>query len=117
MRRKEIPGNLLGVDASHVAQIFTDLVRAGTRLHPAVSARLRAEQRLRPGQFELFETIVRVPGYRALDIVGQLAITVGAVSEAVGRLVATGWGACASRTPGPPLVRRSDRLSTWASSL
>ncbi|MBL1082246.1 winged helix-turn-helix transcriptional regulator [Streptomyces actinomycinicus] len=76
---------------SHVTPVFTDLVRVETRLYNAVSARLRAEQGLGLGQFELLEIIDRVPGCRVLDIVGELAITVGAVSKAVDRLVAAGW--------------------------
>ncbi|WP_308249928.1 MarR family winged helix-turn-helix transcriptional regulator [Sphaerisporangium fuscum] len=76
---------------SHVTPIFTDLVRVETRLYNAVSARLRAEQGLGLGQYELLEIIDRVPGCRVLDIVGELAITVGAVSKAVDRLEAAGW--------------------------
>ncbi|MGW0188836.1 MarR family winged helix-turn-helix transcriptional regulator [Streptomyces sp. NPDC003362] len=76
---------------SHVTQVFTDLVRVETRLYNAVSARLRAEQDLSLGQFEFLEIIDRVPGCRVLDIVGEVAITVGAVSKAVDRLVAAGW--------------------------
>jgi len=76
---------------SHVTPIFTDLVRVETRLYNAVSARLRAEQGLGLGQFELLEIIDRVPECRVLDIVGELATTVGAVSKAVDRLVAAGW--------------------------
>ncbi|CAL9371356.1 hypothetical protein SUDANB105_00868 [Streptomyces sp. enrichment culture] len=76
---------------SHITQVFTDLVRVETRLYNAVSARLRAEQDLSLGQFEFLEIIDRVPGCRVLDIVGEVAITVGAVSKAVDRLVAAGW--------------------------
>ncbi|MFF3514516.1 MarR family winged helix-turn-helix transcriptional regulator [Streptomyces sp. NPDC002573] len=76
---------------SHITSIFSDLVRVETRLYNAASARLRAEQGLGLGQFELLEIIDRVPGCRVLDIVGELAITVGAVSKAVDRLVAAGW--------------------------
>ncbi|MFD7703609.1 MarR family winged helix-turn-helix transcriptional regulator [Streptomyces caelestis] len=76
---------------SHVTSIFTDLVRVETRLYNAVNARLRAERGLGLGQFEFLEVIDRVPGCRVLDIVGELAITVGAVSKAVDRLVAAGW--------------------------
>ncbi|MFI2301149.1 MarR family winged helix-turn-helix transcriptional regulator [Actinacidiphila glaucinigra] len=75
----------------HVTPIFTDLVRVETRLYNAVSARLRAEQGLALGQFELLEIIDRVPGCRVLDIASELAITVGAVSKAVDRLVAADW--------------------------
>lgn len=76
---------------SHVTSIFADLVRVETRLYNAVNARLRAERGLGLGQFEFLEVIDRVPGCRVLDIVGELAITVGAVSKAVDRLVAAGW--------------------------
>ncbi|MFE7860192.1 MarR family winged helix-turn-helix transcriptional regulator [Streptomyces sp. NPDC057403] len=76
---------------SRVTPVFVDLVRVETRLYNAVSARLRAEQGLGLGQFEMLEIIDRVPGCRVLDIVNELAITVGAVSKAVDRLAATGW--------------------------
>ncbi|OSP41053.1 MarR family transcriptional regulator [Streptomyces sp. 13-12-16] len=76
---------------SHITSIFTDLVRVETRLYNAVNARLRAERGLGLGQFEFLEVIDRVPGCRVLDIVGELAITVGAVSKAVDRLVDAGW--------------------------
>ncbi|MFD6596851.1 MarR family winged helix-turn-helix transcriptional regulator [Streptomyces coelicoflavus] len=76
---------------SHVTPAFVDLVRVETRLYNAVSARLRDEQGVSIGQFEFLEIIDRVPGCRVLDIVGELAITVGAVSKAVDRLVAAGW--------------------------
>ncbi|MFF4541131.1 MarR family winged helix-turn-helix transcriptional regulator [Streptomyces aureus] len=76
---------------SHVTPIFIDLVRVETRLYNAVSARLRAEHGLSLGQFEFLDIIDRVPECRVLDIVGELAITVGAVSKAVDRLVAAGW--------------------------
>ncbi|MCX5079104.1 MarR family winged helix-turn-helix transcriptional regulator [Streptomyces sp. NPDC060334] len=76
---------------SHITSIFTDLVRVETRLYNAVNARLRTEQDLSLGQFEFLEIIDRVPECRVLDIVGELAITVGAVSKAVDRLVAAGW--------------------------
>jgi DNA-binding MarR family transcriptional regulator len=87
-----IPRNLLEVVVvSRVTPIFTDLVRVETRLYNAVSARLRTERGIRLGQFEFLEIIDRVPGCRVLDIAGELAITVGAVSKAVDRLVAAGW--------------------------
>ncbi|MER5775540.1 MarR family winged helix-turn-helix transcriptional regulator [Streptomyces sp. NPDC002039] len=76
---------------SHITSIFTDLVRVETRLYNAVNARLRTEQDLSLGQFEFLEIIDRVPECRVLDIVGELAITVGAVSKAVDRLVTAGW--------------------------
>ncbi|MCL6670930.1 MarR family winged helix-turn-helix transcriptional regulator [Streptomyces panaciradicis] len=76
---------------SRVTPVFVDLVRVETRLYNAVSARLRAEQGLGLGQFEMLDIIDRVPGCRVLDIVNELAITVGAVSKAVDRLEAAGW--------------------------
>lgn len=76
---------------SHITSTFTDLVRVETRLYNAVTARLNSEQGLSLGQFEFLEIIDRVPGCRVLDIVGELAITVGAVSKAVDRLATAGW--------------------------
>ncbi|MEV6551079.1 MarR family winged helix-turn-helix transcriptional regulator [Streptomyces sp. NPDC051597] len=61
------------------------------REYNAVGARLRAECGLALGQFEFLHIIERVDGCRVLDIVGEVALTVGAVSKAVDRLVATGW--------------------------
>lgn len=76
---------------SHVTPVFLDLVRVETRLYNAVGARLRAEHGLALGQFEFLQIIDRVDGCRVLDIVRELAITVGAVSKAVDRLVDAGW--------------------------
>ncbi|NEY34532.1 MarR family transcriptional regulator [Streptomyces sp. PRKS01-65] len=105
-----IPGNPSEVVVSHVTPgvtpVFADLVRVETRLYNAVNARLRAEQGLGLGQFEFLEIIDRVPGCRVLDIVGELAITVGAVSKAVDRLVAAGW----CRRDAHPQDRRSSVL-------
>lgn len=75
----------------HATSAFLDLVRVETRLYNAVSARLRSERGLVLGQFEFLAIIDRVPGCRVLDIAGEVAITVGAVSTAVDRLVAAGW--------------------------
>ncbi|MFF4340095.1 MarR family winged helix-turn-helix transcriptional regulator [Kitasatospora sp. NPDC001540] len=76
---------------SHVTSTFVDLVRVETRLYNAVNARLRAQRGLGLGQFEFLEIIDRVPGCRVLDLVAEVAITVGAVSKAVDRLVEAGW--------------------------
>jgi DNA-binding MarR family transcriptional regulator len=76
---------------TYVTELFTDLVRVETRLYNAVSARLRAEHGLSLGQFECLEIIDRVPGCRVLDVVRDLAITVGAASKAVDRLEVAGW--------------------------
>ncbi|MGW4803391.1 MarR family winged helix-turn-helix transcriptional regulator [Kitasatospora sp. NPDC004272] len=91
---------------SRVTPFFIDLVRTETRLYNAVNTRLRAELDLGTGQFEMMEIIDRVPECRVLDIVGELAITVGAVSKAVDRLVAAGW----CRRAAHPQDRRSSLL-------
>ncbi|WP_441249843.1 MarR family winged helix-turn-helix transcriptional regulator [Kitasatospora sp. McL0602] len=87
-----------------VTPVFVDLVRVETRLYNAVSARLRAELGLGLGQFEFLEIIDRVPGCRVLDLVGEVAITVGAVSKAVDRLEVAGW---CERVPHPQDRRSS----------
>lgn len=89
---------------SDITRAFTDLVRVETRIYNAVHARLRAELGLGMGQFEFLEIIDRVPGCRVLDLVGELAITVGAVSKAVDRLVAAEW---CERVAHPPDRRSS----------
>lgn len=92
------------MSVSRVTPVFTDLVRVETRLYNAVSARLREEQGVSLGQFEFLEIIDRIPGCRVLDIVGEVAITVGAVSKAVDRLAAAGW---CTREPHPQDRRSS----------
>ena len=76
---------------TRVTPVFLDLVRVETRLYNALNTRLRAAQGLTLGQFEFLDLIDRTPGCRVLDIVTDVAITVGAVSKAVDRLVAAGW--------------------------
>ncbi|MEU6388109.1 MarR family winged helix-turn-helix transcriptional regulator [Streptomyces sp. NPDC046939] len=88
----------------HITPLFTDLVRVETRLYNAVSARLRAERGLGLGEFEFLQIIDAIPGCRVLDIVNDVAITVGAVSKAVDRLVAAGW---CTRVPHPQDRRSS----------
>lgn len=95
---------------SHVTQLFVDLVRVETRLYNAVNARLRDEHGLSLGQFEFLEIIDRVPECRVLDIVREVAITVGAASKGVDRLEAAGW--CV-RTAHPQ-DRRSSVLALTA---
>ncbi|MCK2218594.1 MarR family winged helix-turn-helix transcriptional regulator [Actinomadura sp. ATCC 31491] len=72
-------------------QLFVDLVRVETRLWNAVDARLQAEHGLRLGQYDLMTVIAGRPTCRVLDLVHEVAITVGAASKAVDRLVAAGW--------------------------
>lgn len=93
-----------------ITSVFSDLVRVETRLYNAVSARLRDQHGLGLGQFEFLEIIDRVPGCRVLDIVREVAITVGAASKAVDRLEAAGW--CV-RTAHPD-DRRSSVLTLTA---
>jgi DNA-binding MarR family transcriptional regulator len=95
---------------SYVTPLFIDLVRVETRLYNAVSARLNAEQGLGLGQFEFLEIIDRLPRCRVLDLVNEVAITVGAVSKAVDRLEAAGW---CERTAHPE-DRRSSILRLTA---
>ncbi|MFJ1755528.1 MarR family winged helix-turn-helix transcriptional regulator [Kitasatospora sp. NPDC088134] len=91
---------------TRITPLFADLVRVETRLYNAVGARLREELGLSLGQFEFLEVIDRVPDCRVLDLVGELAITVGAVSKAVDRLVEAGW----CRREAHPQDRRSSLL-------
>lgn len=88
-------------------QWFIDLVRVETRLYNAVEDRLRAEHGLTAGQFQILRIIADVPNCRVLDIVREIAITVGAVSKAVDRIEAAGW----CRRSGNPHDRRSSYLT------
>ncbi len=72
-------------------ELFVDLVRVETRLWNAVDARLRAEHGLRLGQYDLLTVIAGRHECRVLDLVHEVAITVGAASKAVDRLVEAGW--------------------------
>ena len=69
---------------------FLDLVRVETRLYTGADERLRAEHGVSLGQFELMAIIERVRGCRVVDLVDELAISVGAASKAVDRLEAAG---------------------------
>jgi len=62
-----------------------------TRLYTGASARLRAEHGLGLGQYEFLDFIDRTDDCRVLDLAAEMAITVGAVSKGVDRLVAAGW--------------------------
>ncbi|MEZ0115213.1 DNA-binding MarR family transcriptional regulator [Catenulispora sp. EB89] len=89
---------------SRVTPTFTDLVRVETRLYNAATTTLRTEHGTGLGQFEFLEIIDRIPACRVIDIVNEVAITVGAVSKAVDRLVAAGW---CTREPHPQDRRSS----------
>lgn len=90
-----------------VGQWFTDLIRVETRLYNAVDDRLRAAHGLTLGQFELMSIISRTKDCRVIDIVREIAITVGAASKAVDRAEAAGW----CRRTANPGDRRSSLLT------
>jgi DNA-binding MarR family transcriptional regulator len=89
-----------------VAQWFKELVRAETRLYNAVDGRLRAAHGLTAGQYEILQLIAGTENCRVLDIVREIAITVGAASKAVDRIEAAGW----CRRRANPHDRRSSYL-------
>jgi DNA-binding MarR family transcriptional regulator len=91
-------------------QWFIDLVRAETRLYDAVDARLRAEHGLSVGQYQILQLIDGIENCRVLDIVRDVAITVGAASKAVDRVEAAGW----CRRTANPHDRRSSYLELTA---
>jgi DNA-binding MarR family transcriptional regulator len=91
-------------------QWFIDLVRAETRLYDAVDARLRAAHGLTVGQYQILQLIVGIENCRVLDIVRDVAITVGAASKAVDRVEAAGW----CRRTANPHDRRSSYLELTA---
>ncbi len=88
-------------------QWFIDLVRVETRLYNAVDDRLRAEHGLTLGQFQILQLIAATDNCRVLDIVRDVAITVGAASKAVDRVEAAGW----CRRSANPSDRRSSYLT------
>lgn len=98
---------LIRLDAG---QWFIDLVRAETRLYDAVDARLRAEHGLTAGQYQILQLIAGSENCRVLDIVRDVAISVGAASKAVDRVEAAGW----CRRTANPHDRRSSYLQLTA---
>jgi len=80
-----------GLGVSDLTALFGDLVRVETRLYNAVDDRLRSTHMMSVGQFELLQVIRDREGCRVLDLVREVAITVGAASKAVDRLEAAGW--------------------------
>jgi DNA-binding MarR family transcriptional regulator len=87
--------------------LYTDLVRAETRLYNRVDARLRAEHGMTLGTLEFLQIIDRRPACRVYDIAHEVDITVGATSKGVDRLEAKGW--CERRSN--PDDRRSSLLA------
>jgi MarR family transcriptional regulator, multiple antibiotic resistance protein MarR len=90
----------------HVAldTVFTDLVRAETRLYNAVAERLKAEAGLGAGAFELLRHVRDHPDARVADLAAAFAIGVGATSKIVDRLEKQGW---TERRPNPANRRSS----------
>lgn len=84
--------------------VFTDLVRAETRLYNAVAERVKAEAGIGAGHFELLRYVRDHPGARVADLAAAFAIGVGTTSKIVDRLEKQGWTA---RRPNPANRRSS----------
>jgi DNA-binding MarR family transcriptional regulator len=102
-----IPKNLTELTRMDAGQWFIDLVRVETRLYNAIDDRVRAAHGLTLGQYQILQLINATPNCRVLDIVRDVAITVGAASKAVDRVEAAGW----CRRSANPNDRRSSYLT------
>jgi MarR family multiple antibiotic resistance transcriptional regulator len=87
--------------------VFTDLVRAETRLYNAVEERVKAAAGVGAGHFELLRYVRDHPDTRVADLASAFAIGVGTTSKIVDRLEKQGWMA---RRPNPA-NRRSSLLA------
>jgi MarR family transcriptional regulator, multiple antibiotic resistance protein MarR len=87
--------------------VFTDLVRAETRLYNAVAERVRAAAGVGAGHFELLRYVRDHPDARVADLASTFAIGVGATSKIVDRLEKEGR---IERHPNPA-NRRSSLLA------
>jgi DNA-binding MarR family transcriptional regulator len=87
--------------------VFSDLVRAETRLYNAVADRVKAEAGVAAGHFELLRYVRDHPDARVADIASAFAIGVGTTSKVVDRLEKQGW---LERRPNPA-NRRSSLLA------
>ncbi|MQY20489.1 MarR family winged helix-turn-helix transcriptional regulator [Nocardia macrotermitis] len=87
--------------------LFTDLVRAQTRLYNAVAERLKATAGIASGHFELLRYVRDHPDARVADVASTFAIGVGTTSKIVDRLEKNGW---LERRPNPA-NRRSSLLA------
>jgi MarR family multiple antibiotic resistance transcriptional regulator len=87
--------------------VFTDLVRAETRLYNAVTERLKAEAGVGAGHFELLRYVRDHPDARVADLASAFAIGVGTTSKIVDRMEKEGW---LERHPNPA-NRRSSLLA------
>ena len=90
-----------------VDTVFTDLVRAETRLYNAVAERVRAEADVGAGHFELLRYVRAHPDARVADLASAFAIGIGTTSKIVDRLEKEGW---LERRPNPA-NRRSSPLA------
>jgi len=87
--------------------VFTDLVRAETRLYNAVAERVRAAAGVGAGHFELLRYVRDHPDARVADLASAFAIGVGTTSKIVDRVEKEGW---LERRPNPA-NRRSSLLA------
>jgi MarR family transcriptional regulator, multiple antibiotic resistance protein MarR len=87
--------------------VFTDLVRAETRLYNAVEERMKAAAGVGAGHFELLRYVRDHPDARVADLASAFAIGVGTTSKIVDRLEKQGW---MERRPNPA-NRRSSLLA------
>jgi MarR family transcriptional regulator, multiple antibiotic resistance protein MarR len=87
--------------------VFTDLVRAETRLYNAVAERVKAKAGVGAGRFELLRYVRDHPDARVADLASAFAIGVGTTSKIVDRLEKQGW---MERRPNPA-NRRSSLLA------
>jgi len=87
--------------------LFTNLVRAETRLYNAVTERVKAEAGIGAGYFELLRYVRDHPGARVADLAAEFAIGVGTTSKIADRLEKEGW---LERRPNPA-NRRSSLLA------
>lgn len=87
--------------------VFTDLVRAETRLYNAVAERLKAAAGVGAGTFELLRYVRDHPDARVADLAATFAIGVGTTSKIVDRVEKQGW---MRRRPNPA-NRRSSLLA------
>jgi MarR family transcriptional regulator, multiple antibiotic resistance protein MarR len=78
--------------------LFSDLVRAETRLYNLTDAVLRERHGIVTSQFEFLRWIRDHDGARIADLAAAFAVGLGAVSKAVDRYEAAGW---AQRRPHP----------------
>ncbi len=83
---------------------FDDLVRCETRLYNALDTKLRAEHGLAASQFEFLHYLREHPEARVIEVSGNFAAGIGAISKGMDRLEARGWVA---RLPNPADRRSS----------